>query len=94
MKVLLLTSEPISAAELRSALAPPGGARLDEVEVKVVAPALHESALQFWLSDADAAIGRAERVAEETVRDLSAARIDEGEIERRFGVPVEHVLKR
>ncbi len=33
----------------------------------VVAPALHENALRFWVSDADEAIARAEEVRRRTV---------------------------
>lgn len=68
MKLLVLTSEPVSARQLREAT----GRDLDpgEVEVMVVAPALQESALRFWLSDADEAIAKAEQVSRQTVRDL------------------------
>lgn len=68
MKLLVLTSEPVSARQLREAT----GRDLDpgEVEVMVVAPALQESALRFWLSDADEAIAKAEQVSRRTVRDL------------------------
>jgi hypothetical protein len=38
----------------------------------VVAPALQDSALHFWLSDADDAIARAERVRERTLSELTA----------------------
>jgi hypothetical protein len=36
----------------------------------VIAPALHESALRFWVSDADEAIACAERVESESVQEL------------------------
>jgi hypothetical protein len=39
----------------------------------VVAPALHSSALRFWISDADEAIGRADWVQRETVESLDDA---------------------
>lgn len=55
-----MTTEPVTAAQLHGALAgdeDPAGA-----EVMVVAPAVHESALRFWLSDADEAIARADAV--------------------------------
>jgi hypothetical protein len=58
MRVLVLTTEPISAEQLRDALGEEPGA--GETEVKVVAPALHESALRFCVSDADEAIAKAE----------------------------------
>jgi len=71
MKVLVLTSEPITAEQLRAAL----GSQLDpsEAEVMVVAPALQESGFKFWLSDADDAIARADAVRRETVERLGDA---------------------
>jgi hypothetical protein len=68
MKLLVLTSEPIAPADLRRAL--PDGVDPTDAEVMVVAPALHESALQFWVSDADEAIAEADKVRRETVRRL------------------------
>lgn len=70
MKVLVVTSEPISAPQLRDAL----GTDTDptDAEVMVVAPALSESALRFWMSDADEAIARADEV-----RRTSVAKLDE-----------------
>jgi hypothetical protein len=70
MRLLVLTSEPVSAAQLRDAL--PGDADPTDAEVMVVAPALHESALRFWLSDADEAIARADEVRRESVEQLGA----------------------
>jgi hypothetical protein len=46
------SAEPISADRLRAAFA----GTPDDAEILVVAPALHRSALRFWLSDADEAI--------------------------------------
>jgi hypothetical protein len=68
MKVLVLTTEPISAAQLREAL--PGNVESSEVEAMVVAPALQESAVRFWMSDADDAIERADRVRRKSVQQL------------------------
>jgi hypothetical protein len=70
MKVLVLTSEPISAQELRDALPPD----LDpqDAEVMLVAPAFHDSALRFWVSDADDAIARADEIRRESVQRLGA----------------------
>jgi hypothetical protein len=48
----------------------------DDAEIMVVAPALHRSALRFWLSDADEAIQRAELVQRETVEGLDDAGFD------------------
>jgi hypothetical protein len=72
MKVLVIASEPISADRLRSAL---GGAT-EDAEIMVVAPALHRSALRFWLSDADEAIRRADVVQSETVDGFDDAGLD------------------
>jgi hypothetical protein len=72
MKLLVITSEPISAQQLRGAL--PDGVDAEDAEVMVVAPALHESALRFWVSDADKAIAEADEVRRETVAKLG----DEG----------------
>lgn len=75
-KVIVLTSQPLSAARLREELA-------GDEEVLVVAPALHASGLRFWVSDADEAIARAQWVARETVENLErdgvAATGDTGE---------------
>ena len=76
MKVLVLTREAIGAEQLRSAL--DGDVPAQELEVLVVAPALQESGLRFWMADADEAIARAGQVKRETVRELDAQ-----------GVPVE-----
>lgn len=68
MRILVVTTEAVSADQLREALPP--DADPQEAEVMVVAPALHESALRFWLSDADDAIARADAVRRETLRRL------------------------
>lgn len=70
MKLLVLTSEPITAVQLRRAL--PDGVNPEDSEVTVIAPALQQSGLRFWLSDADAAIAKAEEVRSETVEKLGA----------------------
>jgi len=71
VRLLVLASEPVSADQLRTAL--PGDADPADAEVMVVAPALHKSALRFWMSDADAAIARAEEVRAESVENLGEA---------------------
>ncbi len=65
-----MTSEPVSAQQLRSAL--PDDEDPTDAEVMVVAPALHESALRFWMSDADEAIAKAEAVRRRSVEQLGA----------------------
>ena len=72
MKTLLLTSDALSADQLRVVIGSDG---LDD-EVMVVAPALHTSALRFWISDADEAISRADWVQRETVDNLEDAEVD------------------
>jgi len=73
VRVLVLTSEPITAELLRDAV---GTEVADNAEVLVVAPALHWSGLRFWMSDADEAIAKAEGVQEETVERLEEEGVD------------------
>jgi hypothetical protein len=76
MKVLVIASEPISADQLRAALDGGGDPDLEDVEIRIVAPALHTSALQFWISDADEAISKADSVWRTSVAQLGAAGVD------------------
>ena len=80
MKLLVIASEPITADHLRAAIGPDA---TDDAEVLVIAPALHKSALRFWLSDADAAIARHPE-SEQSYRETVTA----AEITERFGLPV------
>jgi hypothetical protein len=73
MRVLLLTAEPIDAEVLRDAV---GADEAADAEVMVVSPALQDSGLRFWVSDADAAIARAEDVWTETVERLEEEGVD------------------
>ena len=81
MRLLVLTSEPITAERIREAL----GTDIEpsDAEVMVVAPAYAESGLRFWMSDADEAISKADAVRRETVQELGkqgvAAAGDTGE---------------
>jgi hypothetical protein len=88
MNVLVLTPEPVSAEQLRDALG--GAAGPEDAEVMVVAPALQDSPLKFWLSDADDAIAEAERVRSETLRKLGdagiAASADTGESDPMYAI--------
>jgi hypothetical protein len=70
VKLLVLTSEPISAQQLRDAL--PRDVDPQDAQVMLVAPAFHESALRFWVSDADDAIARADAIRRESVERLGA----------------------
>jgi len=72
MKLLVLTAEPISADVLPEA----AGDEADDAEVMVVSPALTDSPLRFWVSDADAAIEHAESTVEETVERLDEEGVD------------------
>lgn len=72
MKVLVLTAEPVDATMVRAAL----GDDAEGAEVLVVAPALHDSPLAFWVSDSDEAIAEAGAVADETVERLEEDGID------------------
>ena len=71
MKLLVVTTEPITAEQLRAAV--PNDVDPADAEVLVIAPALHRSVLHFWLSDADEAIAKAEAVRRETVDELDSA---------------------
>ena len=73
MKILVVTSEPITAERLRAAV---GEDEAQHAEIMVVAPALHPSGLRFWMSDADGAIERAKEVQDETVQRLDQAGMD------------------
>jgi nucleotide-binding universal stress UspA family protein len=73
MKLLVLTSEPITGDQLRGALQT--DVDPSDAEVMVVAPAYAESGLKFWMSDADDAIARAEQVRKDSVQELGEAGI-------------------
>jgi hypothetical protein len=71
-KILALTSEPIDADALKSAV---GADPASGAEVLVIAPALN-SKLRFWTGDTDAAIARADEVQEEAVERLAEEGVD------------------
>jgi hypothetical protein len=73
MKLLVLATDPVDADDLRGALP---GDELDGAEVLVVSPAVNQSAVAFWVSDADEAIADAESTAQKTVDALNAAGAD------------------
>jgi hypothetical protein len=80
MRILVLARDHVDAARVRSALP---GDDLADAEVLVVAPADHQSKLQFWMSDADDAIAEASDRGEEVAGGLRAegahARTETGE---------------
>ena len=69
MKLLVLATDPVSADDVRKALP---GDDLEGTEVLVVSPAVNESPVAFWVSDADEAIADAESTAEQTADALRA----------------------
>jgi hypothetical protein len=69
MNLLVLAPRAVDAAAVRAALPDDD---LDGARVLVVAPAANQSAVAFWMSDADEAIADAEDAAAQTVRALEA----------------------
>jgi 4-hydroxyphenylpyruvate dioxygenase-like putative hemolysin len=82
VKLLVLATDSISADDVRAALPDDD---LKDAEVLVVSPAVNESPVAFWVSDADEAIAEAESAAERTAADLresgARARATTGESE-------------
>ena len=74
MKLLVVTPEAITADQLRAAVGE--GTDLSEAEVMVVAPALQESPIRFWMSDADDAIERARQTTSQAVQELKAEGVE------------------
>lgn len=73
MKLLVLATDPVDAADVRKAL---DGEDVDGAEVLVISPAVNESGLAFWMSDADEAIADAQQAAEQTAQSLDSAGAD------------------
>ena len=69
MRLLVLAPEPVDAATVTAALP---GEDLAGAEVLVVSPALQQSGVRFWMSDADGAIDHAQAAQQETVEGLQA----------------------
>jgi hypothetical protein len=82
MKLLVLATDPVGADDIRAALPDDD---LGDSEVLVVSPAVNESPVAFWVSDADEAIADAESTAEQTAAALrergTRARATTGESE-------------
>src|SRR3954447_11269828 len=70
MRLLVLAPRVIGADDVRAALP---NDDLSGAQVLVVTPAHNESAVAFWVSDADEAIADAAGEAEETARALHSA---------------------
>ncbi|MDX6718351.1 MAG: hypothetical protein QOJ63_605 [Solirubrobacteraceae bacterium] len=68
MHILVLAPDPVDADTLRGVV----GDELDDARVLVVSPALNESPLAFWMSDADEAIADAKESGTQTAGDLRA----------------------
>ena len=62
MHILVLAPDPVDADTLRGVV----GDEIDDARVLVVSPALNESPLAFWMSDADEAIADAEEAGART----------------------------
>ncbi len=69
MRLLVLAPDAVDAAAVRRALPDDD---LTGAEVLVVSPAIQQSGLRFWMSDADGAIEKAEHAASETAGALKA----------------------
>ena len=69
MKLLVLAPHAVDAAAVRRALPDED---LGDAEVLVVSPAVQQSGLRFWMSDADGAIEQAEEASEGTAGALRA----------------------
>jgi 4-hydroxyphenylpyruvate dioxygenase-like putative hemolysin len=67
MRLLVLATDAVDADDVRSALPDD---ELEGAEVLVVSPAVNESPVAFWVSDADEAIADAESAAEQTAEQL------------------------
>lgn len=70
MNLLVLAPEPVDVSKLKSAV----GDLPDDLKILYVAPALNDSPIRFWASDADGAIAEAQERVDQTERALS----DEG----------------
>jgi hypothetical protein len=66
MNLLVLASDPVDATTLRDAV----GDEIADARVLVVSPALNESPVAFWMSDADEAIEDAREAGAATVSEL------------------------
>ena len=72
MHLLVLAPEPVDAATVHAAL----DEDLSDSRVLVVSPALNDSPLAFWVSDADEAIAEAEEAERQTTQSLRDDGVD------------------
>ncbi|UTI65474.1 hypothetical protein NBH00_04475 [Paraconexibacter antarcticus] len=71
MKLLIIAGEVPDAATVRDAAE-------RDAEVYVVAPALEDSPVRFWVSDVDDAIARAREIEQASVAKLRGANVEVG----------------
>ena len=69
MNLLVLAPEPVDTDTVREAL---GEDDLDDARVLVISPALNESPIAFWTSDADEAIAEAQETADRSAQALQS----------------------
>ncbi len=72
VRILVCTTVPIRADQLSELLGPGG----EDATVRVVVPALNESALAHWVSDPDEAIDDADAIRKRTIGALVHAGVD------------------
>lgn len=63
MNLLVMSPEPVDADTVRTAL---GGEDLGDAKLLYVAPAFHEGAVKFWMTDNDDEIAAAQQRADQT----------------------------
>lgn len=81
-RILLVTSVPLEQDQIDTVLA---GDDLRAAAVRVLAPSLNDSALAFWVSDADEAIAVARDAAATTGRAVDHASADETAVSADVG---------
>lgn len=72
VRILVCTTVPVNAGQLDELLGTDGR----EATIRVVVPAVNESALAHWISDPDEAIGDADAIRKRTVAALRQAGVD------------------
>jgi len=69
MNLLVLAPEPVDTDTVRDAL---GDGDIDDARVLVISPALNQSPIAFWTSDADDAIAEAQQAADSSAEALQS----------------------